>query len=135
MRNTKSVLCVLMQVDEEKIEEIKRQTMSAGDAEMDRGHKKKLITKTVTGRDNPGYNPFQECQLQRNTWTVSITNNGTNNNIPTPTPPQQYRAQIFRQNPHKHRFNGKFNRNGSNSNGRHFNKNHNNFQRQQPMNK
>lgn len=54
--------------------------MSAGDAEIDRGHKKKTNSKLIIGRDNPGYNPFQECQTQRNAWTISPSNNGTNNN-------------------------------------------------------
>lgn len=119
-----------IQVDEEKLEEIKRQTLSAGDVEMDSGHKKKTNSKLVLGRDNPSYNPFQECQLQRNAWKVS--KNGI------PTPPQQFKAQIYRQNPNKNRFHshsngGKFNRNGNGH--RPFGKNHNHFQRQQQMNK
>lgn len=100
---------------------------------MDRGHKKKANAKTNVCRDNPGYNPFQECQTQRNTWTVSNSSNGTNNNGTTSTQTQsnQLKTQIYRQNPHKHRFHHKFSqRNGGNANGRTFNKNFNHFQRQ-----
>ncbi|XP_031620724.1 ubiquitin carboxyl-terminal hydrolase 36 [Contarinia nasturtii] len=109
------------EVDEDKNEELKRQTLNAGDAEMDRGHKKKLGSKLVFGRDNPGYNPFQEHQNQRNQWTVS------NGNNPTARP---FKPQTYRQNP-KHKFH-KHNRNGNNGN-RHFGNGYrqHNFNRQQ----
>lgn len=100
-------------MDEEKTEELKRQTMNAGDAEMDRGHKKKLGSKLVLGRDNPGYNPFQECQNSRNTWTVS---NGSSNS--TNQSPRPFKSQVFRQKP-KHNFHSKF-RSASNGGGRNF---------------
>lgn len=86
-------------MDEEKNEELKRQTLNAGDAEMDRGHKKKTGSKLVVGRDNPGYNPFQEHQNQRNTWTVSQG---------------PFKPKVYRQNP-KHKFH-KHNRNGNTGN-------------------
>lgn len=101
-------------MDEDKSEELKRQTLNANDAEMDRGHKKKLGSKLVLGRDNPGYNPFQEHQNTRNAWTVS-NGNGTN---------RPFKPQIFRQNP-KHKFQ-KFGRNSSNGN-RHFNSSYRHF--------
>ncbi|XP_055324641.1 ubiquitin carboxyl-terminal hydrolase 36 isoform X2 [Sitodiplosis mosellana] len=106
------------EVDEDKNEELKRQTLNAGDAEMDRGHKKKLGSKLVLGRDNPGYNPFTEHQNQRNTWTVS-NGNGNNTNQSRP-----FKSQIFRQNP-KHKFQ-KFGRNSNNGN-RHFNNSYRHF--------
>lgn len=109
---------------DEKAEEMKRQTLNAGDAEMDRGHKKKLGSKLVLGRDNPGYNPFQEAQNQRNTWTVS--NGSVNSSNPSPRP---FKMQIIRQNPNKNKFH-KYNRNSSNGGGRHFNIGYrNNFHR------
>lgn len=115
-------------MNDERNLELKRQALSANDAEMDRGHKKKLGSKLVLGRDNPGYNPFQECQNQRNTWTISNGNgNGSNSNRP-------YKQQIYRQTP-KQKYHHKFNRNGGNG-GRHFGSNtyrHNNYNRQ--MNK
>lgn len=95
-------------MDDEKVEELKRQTLSAGDAEMDRGHKKKTGSKLVLPRDNPGYNPFTEGQNQRNLWKVS---NGTNT--------RPFKHHIHRQNP-KHKFHNKFGRNSNNGNGRHF---------------
>lgn len=106
---------------EEKTEEIKRQTLSAGDAEMDRGHKKKLGSKLVHGRDNPGYNTFTECQNQRNAWTVSNGNGGN-------TYPRPFKQHIHRQNP-KNKFH-KFARNANNGNGRHFGSGYRNNYRQ-----
>lgn len=106
-------------MDEEKKEELKRQTLTAGDAEMDRGHKKKLGSKLVQPRDtNPGYNPFQEHQNNRNAWTVS---NGSN-------PSQRFKSQIHRQNP-KHKFHHKFGRNSNNGQNRHFGNYRQNFNR------
>lgn len=102
-------------MDEEKSEEIKRQTLSTGDAEMDRGHKKKLGSKLVLGRDNPGYNPFQEFQNTRNTWTVSNGNGSNSSSRP-------FKPQVYRQNP-KHKFH-KFGRNSSNGGGRHSGNNY-----------
>lgn len=100
-------------MSEEKNEELKRQTLNAGDAEMDRGHKKKLGSKLVLGRDNPGYNPFQETQNSRNNWIVSKgDSNGTTQ--------RPYKPQVYRQNP-KNKFHSKFGRNGTNGGGRHFN--------------
>lgn len=102
-----------IQVNDDKNDELKRQTLSANDAEMDRGHKKKTSTKSLIGRDNPGYNPFQECQTQRNAWTVSNGSNGNANtaanNATTSTTPANAAAparpfskpQTYRQNPHK----------------------------------
>lgn len=92
-------------MDEDKHEELKRQSLTASDAEMDRGHKKKLGSKLVLGRDNPGYNPFQEHQNHRNQWTISNGNN---------TMGRSYKPQVFRQNA-KHKYH-KFNRNSNNGN-------------------
>lgn len=113
-----------MQVNDERKEELKRQALSATDAEMDRGHKKKTNSKLVISRDNPGYNPFQETQTQRNNWTVSSGHNNAS---------RPFNKQIYRINTHnKHSFHkGKFNRN-ANVNARYFNNTH--FQRRQ-MNK
>lgn len=113
-------------VNDEKTQELKRQSLSGNDAEMDRGHKKKLGSKLVLGRDNPGYNPFQECQNQRNTWTIS---NGSNSNGPN----RPYKPQLYRQTP-KQKYH-KYNRNGGGNGGRHFGNSyrHNNYNRQ--MNK
>lgn len=110
-------------MNEEKNQELKRQSLSANDADMDRGHKKKLGSKLVLGRDNPGYNPFQESQNQRNTWIISNGNN----------PSASYRSfkpHIHRQNP-KQKYHHKFNRNSGNG-GRHFSNNyrHPNYNRQ-----
>lgn len=114
-------------MDEDKNEELKRQTLNAGDAEMDRGHKKKLGSKLVQSRDNPGYNTFQEHQNQRNAWTVS---NGNNTNSSS----RHFKSQIFRQNP-KHKHHNKYGRNSSNGN-RHFgngyNNRHSHFSNRQP---
>lgn len=99
-------------MDEEKTEELKRQSLSASDAEMDRGHKKKLGSKLVVRETNPGYNPFQEHQNSRNAWTVS---NGSSTANPSTRP---FKTQIFRQNP-KQKFH-KFGRNSNNGQGRHF---------------
>lgn len=112
-------------MEEDKAEEIKRQTPNLNDSEMDRGQKKKTGSKLVLGRDNPGYNPFQEFQNTRNNWTVSNGSSGSGNGI---NPPRSFKTQIYRQNP-KHKFH-KFNRN-SNNGGRHFGNNYrNNFNRQ-----
>lgn len=109
-------------MDEDKSEELKRQTLSAGDAEMDRGHKKKFGSKLVLSRDNPGYNPFQEHQNQRNSWTISNGNGNGNNSRSFHGKPQ-----VYRQNP-KHKFH-KFNRNSNHGN-RNFGNNYRNFNRQ-----
>lgn len=105
----------IIQVEEEKSEEMKRQTLNAGDAEMDRGQKKKTGSKLVFGRDNPGYNPFQEYQNTRNTWIVSNGNGSNGSSRP-------FKTQIHRQNP-RHKFH-KFGRNSRNGNGRHFGNNY-----------
>lgn len=113
-------------MNDEKNQELKRQSLSGNDADMDRGHKKKLGSKLVQNRDNPGYNPFQESQNQRNAWTISNGNNGSNSNaMHRPS----FKSQIYRQNPKK--FHHKFNRNSGNG-GRHFSNNyrHNNYTRQ-----
>lgn len=117
----------IRQVNDEKNQELKRQSLSAIDADMDRGHKKKLGSKLVSsGRDNPGYNPFQEYQSQRNSWTVS---NGSNSSNPSASH-RLYKAQIFRQNP-KHKYHSKYSRNSGNG-GRHFGNSyrHSNYNRQ-----
>lgn len=117
----------MFQVEDEKAEELKRQTLSAGDAEMDRGHKKKTGSKLVFGRDNPGYNPFQEFQNQRNTWTVS---NGNNSN---PSQRPYVKTQIYRQNP-KHKFH-KNGRNGNGNGGRHFGNGYRHYNYNRQLNK
>lgn len=38
---------------------------------MDRGQTKKIKTVINGGRVNPGYNPFNETQINRNNWIVS----------------------------------------------------------------
>lgn len=117
-------------MNDEKSQELKRQSLSGNDAEMDRGHKKKLGSKLVLSRDNPGYNPFQESQNQRNAWTISNGNSGSNTNgLHRPA----YKSQVYRQNPKKLNHH-KFNRNSGNG-GRHFGNNYryNNYNR--PMNK
>lgn len=111
--------------------------MDANDAEIDRGHKKKANAKTNFGREhNPGYNPFQEQQNNRNTWIVSNgTGNGngaagatahSNSNVG-----HLMKNKIYRQNAHKNnKFggnkNGGFNRNntGRNYRGNTFSTNH-----------
>lgn len=113
-------------MEDDRNQELKNQTMSANDAEMDRGHKKKLGSKLVLGRDNPGYNPFQEFQNQRNTWTIS---NGNGNNLNASHRP--YKPPIYRQNP-KHKYYNKHNRNGGGNN-RHFGGN--NYRHNRQMNK
>lgn len=123
-----------LKVSDERKEELKRQTLNAGDAEMDRGHKKKTNSKLVLSRDNPGYNPFQESQNQRNTWTISSGSNGHSANG-TSSYANRPHNKIYRMKHHNHKFyknNNRFNRNGSGGNGSHFNNNH--FQRRQ-MNK
>lgn len=114
-------------MNEEKKEELKRQQLDANDAEIDRGHKKKTNTKTNFGRDNPGYNPFQEHQNNRNSWTVSNGAVGTTANSNANVGHSQ-KNKIYRQNPHKHqKFGGNknagFNRNNTNRN---YNGNNNN---------
>lgn len=55
-------------VEEKKVEQA-RQSLDANDAEMDRGHTKKIKTNNNNfGRANPGYNPFTEQQIKRNSW-------------------------------------------------------------------
>lgn len=112
-------------MNDEKNQELKRQSLSANDADMDRGHKKKLGSKLVLGRDNPGYNPFQECQNQRNIWTVS-NGNGSNSSASH----RSFKTQIYRQNPKQSKYH-KYNRNSGNG-GRHFSNSyrHNNYNRQ-----
>lgn len=108
------------QVNEERKDELKRQMLNANDAEIDRGHKKKTNTKINYGRDNPGYNPFQEHQNNRNTWIVSNGNGtagGPTANSNSNNAGHSLKNKIYRQNPHKnHKFGG-------------GNKNNNNFHR------
>lgn len=108
-------------MNDEKNQELKRQSLSANDADMDRGHKKKLGSKLVLGRDNPGYNPFQESQNQRNTWTISNGNNGSSSSASH----RPFKTQIYRQNP-KPKYHHKFNRNSGNG-GRHFSNGYNRY--------
>lgn len=74
-------------MNNDKKMEQKRQTLDADDAEMDRGHKKKLNTKQNLPKSNPGYNPFQEHQTNKNKWNISTENTGKKNHV-------------YRQNPH-----------------------------------
>lgn len=77
--------------NDKKLEE-KRQALDSNDAEIDRGHKKKINGKNVIqGRVNPGYNPFQEHQNNQHKF---INDNSINHK----------RNTIYRQNPHKNRF-------------------------------
>lgn len=115
--------------------------LDANDAEIDRGHKKKANhTKSSAERVNPGYNPFQEHQNQRNSWTVSNgngnnnTNNNGNNNIASAG--RSLKNHVYRQSPHGNRFHHNNNNNKTYRNtngGRHFGNpyNHNHFQRRQ----
>lgn len=118
-------------MNEEKKDELKRQQLEANDAEIDRGHKKKINTKTNFGRDNPDYNPFQEHQNNRNHWIVSNRNGVAGNTTANSNTNGGYhlKNKIYRQNPHKnHKFGGNKNGGGFNRNNRHFGSN-NHFHR------
>lgn len=115
-------------MNDEKNQELKRQSLSANDADMDRGHRKKLGSKLVLGRDNPGYNPFTECQNQRNTWTIS-NGNGNNSNASH----RPFKTQVYRQVPKQQKFH-KHNRNSGNG-GRHFGNSYRHMNYNRQMNK
>lgn len=119
---------ILLQVVDDKKEEQARQTLDANDAEMDRGQTKKTKTNVTMGRVNPGYNPFNEQQINRNAWTLSngsiaASTNGTANK---PRPFEKY--QVYRQKPNHNRpFNAanRFNNKrpfGNNKNNKTFNR-------------
>lgn len=93
---------------------------------MDRGHKKKSNSKLVVNRElNPGYNPFQESQNQRNSWTISNGSIGNSTNTSSASHRQFNNSKIvYRQNPHKkcQKYNGHATRRFNQSNHTHFNR-------------
>uniref|UniRef100_A0A1B0CTF7 Ubiquitin carboxyl-terminal hydrolase n=1 Tax=Lutzomyia longipalpis TaxID=7200 RepID=A0A1B0CTF7_LUTLO len=98
------------EVQEDKKEERKRELehqMENGD--MDRGRTKKVKVHHPPGKDNPGYNPFQEYQMRNWTWL----NNGR----------QGYQGHIYRQksysNNHYNNYRGQGGGGGGGFRGRH----------------
>lgn len=97
------------------------------DDEMDRGRQKKIKFNNKTiGRDNPGYNPFTEYQIQTNVinqnnqrfqWISNNIKNATNSK-------QQQQHPFNNNNNNKHHI---YRQNGSHHirNRRHFNGNRN----------
>lgn len=75
---------------------------------MDRGQTKKIKTGVNGARTNPGYNPFTETQISRNSWIIS--NGNANGKGQGQQRPPYY--PVFNQKPNRNRFHGQnYNRN------------------------
>lgn len=97
---------------------------NADDMEMDRGKVKKVKPNSMVGRDNPGFNPFQEFQSRQQQQSQHQRPPSWVNGRPGPFR-HKYRLH--------HRPHGNHHTHNGNSNGNrypppHFNRNHNNRQ-------